>query len=244
MVVSLRRSRKELREANNAKIQFMSQISHDILTPLAAIKGFTELLETESSLKKSERPMVAVEEISKATRYLESLFNQILRYREYDSQNLQIKNEPINAQNIVTESVEIVKNLADKKKVRIAVNFPNRDIEILTDPERLKQLLVNLLTNAVKYSDSGADISVRVTDNYGSLRIEVEDSGPGISPEDQKRIFLPFERVLHSTVNQQGLGLGLAISKSIAEAIGGRIGVDSKKAGGSVFFVEIPGPKY
>jgi signal transduction histidine kinase/CheY-like chemotaxis protein len=240
----LRRS-KELQEANRrlraadlAKSEYLSRMSHELRTPLNAILGFAQLLEMDE-LREDQR--VSLGYILSAARHLLELINEVLDIAAIEAGRLPLSLEPVWVADVVSEAVSLIRPLADEHGILLTGPSVSCTTHIVGDRQRLKQILLNLLSNAVKYNQPGGSVHLTGDRVAGErLRVKVTDTGPGIQPAALERLFVPFERVgeQHSAV--EGTGLGLPLSKRLAEAMGGTLELTSTPQQGSTFWVELP----
>jgi len=230
-------ARAEAERANLAKSEFLSRMSHELRTPLNAVLGFAQLLELDS-LSSDQRESVT--HIGRAGRHLLELINEILDISRIETGQLTISIEPIAVADLLGELVALIGPLADGRSITLAATRAGCDVHVLADRQRLKQVLLNLLANAVKYNREGGSATVACAVVVGDrLRISVTDTGYGIPPDQLARLFRPFERLGLDESGVEGTGLGLALSKGLVEAMGGRIGVDSELDRGTTFWVEL-----
>lgn len=229
---------KEAAEAaNHAKSEFLSRMSHELRTPLNAILGFGQLLEMDS-LSADQRE--SVDQILKGGRHLLDLINEVLDIARIEAGRLSLSLEPVALKDLVEESLDLIRPLAAQRSIKIEHSLFEDGQHVMADRQRLKQVLLNLLSNAVKYNRDGGSVTIAYHERPGELlRLSVADTGPGISPSDRARIFVPFERLQAAQAAVEGTGLGLALSKGLVEAMGGTIGVESTEGQGSTFWVEL-----
>jgi PAS domain S-box-containing protein len=232
----MRRFAVEAERANAAKSEFLSRMSHELRTPLNSILGFAQVLELDD-LTADQRANVGY--IIRAGRHLLSLINEVLDMAQIEAGRLELSVEPVSVEHAVSEAIELVQPLADERGVAVGADPPARPIFVLADQQRLLQVLINLIGNAVKYSPSGAEARVAWTTRGDRAIIEVRDSGPGVPADELDRIFAPFER-LDAASRTEGTGLGLSLARNLAEAMGGTVTVTSTPGEGSVFTVELP----
>ncbi len=225
--------------ANRAKSEFLSRMSHELRTPLNAILGFTQLL-TMEDLTDEQRQ--SLEHIMSGGQHLLTLIDDVLDISRVEIDQLGLSPEPVQIQGVVSEAVDLVGFLAGARRIAVErPGGPEAERFVLADQQRLKQVLLNLLSNAIKYNLDGGTVTVtKEIPAEGTLRINISDTGPGISAEGLTRIFQPFERLGAEQTEVEGTGLGLALSKRLIEAMQGRIGVDSEVGIGSTFWVELP----
>jgi signal transduction histidine kinase/CheY-like chemotaxis protein len=235
-----REARQIAEAANRSKSEFLSRMSHELRTPLNAVLGFGQLLELDE-LEESQQEAVA--QIVKGGRHLLGLINDVLDISRIDTGNLSISLEPVAVRDLVDETVTLMAPLASARDVEVvnAVAGPHEDAHVLADRQRLKQVLLNLVSNAVKYNRLGGTVTLSCEPQQGrELRIVVTDTGPGIRPEDLDRLFIPFERLGAERSDVEGTGVGLALSRRLAEAMGGTVDLTSTLGTGSQFWVQVP----
>jgi signal transduction histidine kinase/ActR/RegA family two-component response regulator len=231
-------ARQEATQANLAKSEFLSRMSHEFRTPLNAILGFGQLLELSELSDEDEE---AVGHIVKAGRHLLALVNDVLDLSRIEAGAMTISLEPVHTGELLDDATALIRPLADARSITLVVRPENCDAYIRTDRQRCRQILLNLLSNAVKYNHDGGEVQV-LCERRGSdqLRVSVRDSGPGIDPARQQRLFEPFERLGAEGSGIEGTGLGLALTKQLVHAMGGEIGVTSATGEGSTFWIDLP----
>jgi len=225
----------EAARANAAKSEFLSRMSHELRTPLNSILGFSQILELDE-LAPEQRSNVGY--IVRAGRHLLSLINEILDMASIEAGRLDLSVEPVSVEHVASEALELVAPLANEREVSMEADPPGHAVYVLADQQRLLQVLINLLGNAVKYSPRGAEVVISWGAEGDRAHIEVRDSGPGIPTDELDRIFAPFER-LEADAHSEGTGLGLALARSLIEAMDGSITVASVVGEGSVFSIEL-----
>ncbi len=228
--------RVEAERANRAKNEFISRMSHELRTPLNAVLGFGQLM---SMSELDERQHGNVEHILSAGRHLLDLINEILDISRIESGDMRLSLEPVSLESVLVDAADLVTPVADEHGITITVE-QEPDLWVRADVQRVRQVLLNLLSNAVKYNDDRGHVWVRARRaDGGRVRIEVQDDGAGIAPEMMERLFSPFERLGAEQSAVEGTGLGLALSRGMIEAMGGRISVHSGLDEGSRFVVEL-----
>jgi signal transduction histidine kinase/ActR/RegA family two-component response regulator len=234
----LQEANKRLRAANEAKNEFLSRMSHELRTPLAAIMGFTELL-TLSDLDEDKHRWVL--QVFKASQHLLSLINEVLDLSRIESGQLSISPEPVPLARVLEEALELMRPVADSHGVHIDSQARLAGSGyVFADEQRLKQVLINLLSNAIKYNRRNGEVHIAVEPVAADqVRIAVEDTGAGIDEESQAKLFVPFERLNAAASGVDGTGLGLALSRTLIEAMGGSIGITSTPGVGSTFWIEL-----
>jgi PAS domain S-box-containing protein len=233
----VRRYADEAERANRAKSEFLSRMSHELRTPLNAILGFAQLLEMDD-LQGDQNDNVA--QILKAGRHLLDLINEVLEISRIEAGRLSLSPEPVLVADALREALELIKPLAADKRVEVGLAADVDGTHVVADRQRLKQVLLNLLANAVKYNREGGSVRLDAELAADRFWIHVSDTGPGIAPADLERLFTPFDRLAHALGDTEGTGLGLALSKGLVEAMGGVITVASTLGAGSVFTVDLP----
>jgi CheY-like chemotaxis protein/two-component sensor histidine kinase len=214
-------------------------MSHELRTPLNAILGFGQLLERQNP---SEQQRSRVQHIISAGRHLLKLINEVLDISRIEAGHLQLSVEPVAVAVVLEEALDLMRPLAADRSMELSVDAQlESDLHALADGQRLKQVLLNLLTNAVKYTAIGGRVAVSVeTYDSSKLRLVVTDTGAGIAPEKLSRLFTPFDRLGVELSGVEGTGLGLALCQRLMHAMGGEIGVTSRVGKGSAFWIELP----
>ena len=234
-----RRKRADAEHINKMKTAFLSTISHELRTPLNAILGFGQLLEMNSDATLTEQQKTNVNEINVAGNHLLHLVDEILDLSSIESGNINIQMEKINLVEILNESISLSKPMANKYGVHINIrNIKDIGFYVHADPVRLRQIFINLISNAIKYNKKNGDVLVSIESKEKITRININDTGCGISKQDIEKLFQPFER-LGKTSDIEGAGIGLMVTKELLNSMGGSIGVNSKPGKGSTFWVEL-----
>ena len=235
---TLYKAKEDAERANRAKSAFLSRMSHELRTPLNAILGFAQLLQRA---KLPDPDQDSVEQILKAGRHLLGLINEVLDISRIESGRLSLKLERLSPLEIVQETTTLIEPQAARQTVQVYTEAgPAWRLHIVNDRQRFKQVLLNLISNAVKYNRDGGSVRISAEARAGWLRLNVADTGPGISKEKISRLFSPFERLGAETSGVEGTGIGLALSKRLVEAMSGRVGVSSQPGHGATFWVEYP----
>jgi len=226
-------------KANRAKTDFLSGMSHELRTPLNAILGFAQLMESGTP-QPTPAQRRSIDQILKAGWYLLELINEILDLAQIESGKVTLSQEPVSLAEVMLECRAMIEPQAQQRG--IGMSFPRFEVpcHVKADRTRIKQVLINLLFNAIKYNRPGGTVSVTCSPcPPNSIRISVRDSGAGLAPEQLAQLFQPFNRLGKETGAEEGTGIGLVVTKRLVELMGGVIGVDSSVGVGSVFWVEL-----
>ena len=234
----IRQAKEEAERANRSKSEFLSRMSHELRTPLNAILGFAQLLEMDSV---DPQQRESVERILKGGQHLLTLINEVLDIARIETGRLTVSLEPVPLGQVMQESLALIAPVAAGQNLELMVDeVKDIDWHVMADRQRLKQVILNLLTNAVKYNREGGAIALSCEEVLdGRLRIKVSDTGTGIPSDKLDRLFIPFSRLTVGHAGVDGTGIGLALSKGLVELMGGGIGVESQLGQGSTFWVEL-----
>ncbi|MGZ8437784.1 MAG: response regulator, partial [Candidatus Limnocylindrales bacterium] len=230
-----------LRSASAAKSDFVASMSHEFRTPLSAILGFSELMAGEQ--RDGDRVTVPVEwvdHIHRGGQHLLALVNDVLDLAKVEAGRLDLQPEPIEVASAINEAVNGLRPLADRKGILIETNASL--LTVVADRGRFRQILYNLVSNAIKYTPDGGHIRVAAVQRDGEVRVSVADDGVGIDSKDHQSVFEEFRQVGDPADRQPGTGLGLAVTKRLAEAHEGRMELVSALGQGSTFTLVLPGP--
>jgi len=234
----LREAKEEADRANRAKSEFLSRMSHELRSPLNAILGFGQLLDRQNPTD-TQRHRISY--ILNAGKHLLELINEVLDISRIEAGRLQLSVEPVCIGHAIGEAIDLMRPLASERSIELVVAVEQDQSHVLGDRQRLKQVLLNLLTNAIKYTPKTGRVTVSAAEAAADrLRIVVSDTGPGIAAENLSRLFTPFDRLGAEQSDVQGTGLGLAVSQRLIQAMGGSIGVTSDLGKGSTFWIELP----
>lgn len=231
-----------VRELERLKSEFVAVVSHEVRTPLTAIKGSLEIL-ADGTQFPVDQPGGELMQICQASVVrLEALINDILDFSKLESSRLSARLVPIRLPGVIENAISQIRRQAERKQIRIGVHLDQNLPGLRADELRISQVLSNLISNAIKFSPEGTEIRVTAHASEGGVTVEVRDQGIGIAREDLPKIFRPFRQLDSSSTRMAGgTGLGLVISKGIIEEHGGRIWVESEPGTGSRFSFWIPG---
>jgi protein-histidine pros-kinase len=234
---ALRMGREVAERANSAKSEFLSRMSHELRTPLNAILGFGQLLEMDDL---NTEQLENVHEMIRGGKHLLQVINEILDISRIESGRLALSVEAIPLAHAIEETIGLTRLMADESGISLDLPDMTGGLHVLADHQRLKQVLLNLVSNAIKYNRDGGEVAIEVTENDpDSVTVSVRDTGEGIGADKLGRLFSPFDRLGAETSDVEGTGLGLAISKRLVEAMGGTLMVESSVGLGSTFSVKL-----
>ena len=236
---TLTSAKRAAEKANLAKSEFLSSMSHELRSPLNAILGFAQLMESDAT-PATPSQKASIDEILRAGWYLLELINEILDLAQIESGKLSLSTGPTSLADVILECQAMIEPQAQTRGIRMT--FPRFDVPcfVAADRTRLKQVFINLLSNAIKYNQAGGTVVVDVAGSTAErIRLSVRDTGPGLSPDKLAQLFQPFNRLGQERGAEQGTGIGLVMSKRLVELMGGVLGVESTVGVGSVFWCEL-----
>jgi ribose transport system substrate-binding protein len=234
---SITEARDEAEKANKTKSEFLSKMSHELRTPLNAILGFAQLLELEPVLTDDQKDFVL--EILKGGRHLLDLINDILDLSRIETGNFNVNLTEVDCKLILNECLNIIEPIAKKKNITICRDIDqSKETVLIADSIRLRQVLLNLLDNAIKYNREKGNIQIFTKIEENHLSIHIADTGEGLTADELNRIFTPFYRA-HDT-SEEGAGIGLSLVKQLVNLMGGSVNVKSIKGKGSEFWISFP----
>ena len=233
----LETARASAEAANRAKSEFLSRMSHELRTPLNAVLGFAQVLELGELTDAQQQSVV---QITKGGQHLLELINDVLDISRIETGNLALSEEPVLVEDVVSDALELIEPLATQRGIRCSFVASEDAGYVLADRQRLKQIVLNLLGNTVKYNRPDGTVTISY-EHCGAdrLRIKVADNGPGIPAEQRLRLFEPFERLGADQTNVEGAGIGLALSRRLAEAMNGHVDIEPSDGPGATFWIEL-----
>jgi signal transduction histidine kinase/ActR/RegA family two-component response regulator len=235
---AFREAKEEADQANQAKSEFISRMSHELRTPLNAILGFGQLIEMQNP---TEVQRNRINHITRAGHHLLHLINELLDMSRIEAGRLHLSLEPVCLATALNEALDLIRPLAADRSIKISTPIIDPKCYVLADNQRFCQVLLNLVSNAVKYIPLDGKVTISYESlAYSNIRVSITDTGPGIPADKLARLFTPFDRLgkEHSAI--EGAGLGLALCKRLMQAMGGTIGADSTPGIGSTFWIELP----
>jgi CheY-like chemotaxis protein len=238
-VAELRRRLSEEARSSAEKTRFIRHVSHEFRTPLSSIIGYSALLEREGERLTAEERAEYLGVVLRNARHLLHVANDLLNISKVEAGTLEVTLGPVRVEEMARAVAVALGPQAEERGVAVRLEDGGAPAA-RADSGRLRQVLFNLLENAIKYSPPGTEVVIRTRAADGGVRLEVADRGPGIAPADQLRLFKEFSRVNPPGMRVVGAGLGLALSRMLAEAMGGRIGVESAPGRGSTFWLALP----
>lgn len=240
-------AKAEAEAANRAKSQFLLHMSHELRSPLSSILGFTQLI-GNGKPQPTPAQQDSVEQILHAGWYLLGLINELLDFTSIESGKMVLSSHAMPLADVLDDCRALIEPQAQRSGIQLAFPVLTGPLLVQADPVRTKQVIINLLTNAIKYNRVAGRVDVRCTAAPGQpVRVSVEDTGNGLTPGQMKQLFDPFNRLGQETGTEPGTGIGLVICKRLVEQMGGRMGVESRAGVGSCFWFELepaPEPQY
>ena len=234
---AIRDAEASARAANESKTLFLSRMSHELRTPLNAVLGFGQLLSRQLA---GTEHAEAVDYVLKGGKHLLELINDVLDITRIESGEMSLSLESVELSGLVDESLQLMRPLAAAANVSLAHGSEQPEVWVFADRQRVRQILLNLLSNAIKYNRDGGSVWVGWAADGGQVRLSVRDTGKGIAPELQHRLFVPFDRLGAEGTAVEGAGIGLALTRSLAGLMAGTVGFESSAGEGATFTVTLP----
>jgi signal transduction histidine kinase len=231
---------RELAAASQHKSEFLANMSHELRTPLNAIIGYSELLEEEAEDLDGGRLVPDLQKIATAAKHQLSLINDILDLSKVEAGRMELEPTDFDLPSAIDNALTLVRERAGRRGIALGSTVDPGLGSIRADERKVKQVLLNLLSNALKFTPEGGRIDVGATVSGGVVEVSVADTGVGIAPEDQAAVFEEFRQVGTADRKVEGTGLGLALARKFVELHGGRIGVTSQVGQGSTFTFTLP----
>ncbi|HET9885114.1 MAG TPA: GAF domain-containing protein, partial [Candidatus Binatia bacterium] len=231
---------RQIEAANRHKSEFLANMSHELRTPLNAIIGFSEVLLDPALRVSEEERMQFLTDVLGSGKHLLGLINEVLDLAKIEAGKMELQIDRALMQDVVEAVANTMRSLATKKGIQLRIHSDERLAPFSMDGARVKQVLLNLVGNAIKFTPEGGKVWIRTGGKNGFVCVEVGDNGPGIAAEDQERIFLEFQQAGSEAGKPQGTGLGLALAKKFVEMHGGKIWLESEVGKGSRFFFTLP----
>jgi PAS domain S-box-containing protein len=236
-VEELSRAKEHSEEESRAKSDFLSRMSHELRTPLTSVIGFSELL-LKDGLSSDQK--LKLGQILKAGQHLLGLIDEMLDIERVEAGTMTTSSEPIQVGRLLRDAVDLAGPQAAERDLKIEADLEAcRDRYVMADPQRLRQAILNLLSNAIKYNRPGGEVRLNAEVTGDTLRIHVTDTGAGLTEEQLRRLFIPFDRLGAEQTSIEGAGLGLVVSQRLIELMGGRLGARSELGVGSTFTIEL-----
>ncbi len=236
----LRAATLQAQAASEAKGRLLSGISHELRTPLNAILGFAQLMRMDCDDESQSEAAEYLDEILLASRHLNQLLGEILEWSSLQNEPAQLELQAVDVCKLMRECAELVSLEVQQRGLHLQLQLPDEPLQVLAEPRRLRQVLLNLLSNAMKYNVPDGHISLRTETSPGHVRLLVEDTGLGIEPAQQAQVFEPFQRLGRENSMIQGTGIGLSLCLEFARLMNGQMGLHSEPGVGSRFWIELP----
>ncbi|MBS67635.1 MAG: histidine kinase, partial [Pseudomonas sp.] len=234
----LRTATLQAQAASEAKGRLLSGISHELRTPLNAILGFAQLMRMDCDDESQSEAAEYLDEILLASRHLNQLLGEILEWSSLQNEPAQLELQAVDVCKLMRECAELVSLDVQQRGLHLQLQLPDEPLQVLAEPRRLRQVLLNLLSNAMKYNVPDGHISLRAETSPGHVRLLVEDSGLGIEPAQQAQVFEPFQRLGRENSMIQGTGIGLSLCLEFARLMNGQLGLHSEPGVGSRFWID------
>jgi signal transduction histidine kinase len=228
---------RELERASTAKNRFVASLSHELRNPLGAVIGYAELMGSGRFGALDARQQEHLDLIQESGQHMLALIDELLDMARIEAGHLRLENAPVDPAAVVRGCAAALRTMAEQREIQIELETPSSGL-VMLDPTRLRQVVLNFVSNAIKFSPPAGTVNVRLRHTDGGISVEVSDAGPGLTPADQARVFEEFFQARGS--ERTGTGLGLAVTRLIVEAQGGRVAVHSRPGAGSTFSAWFP----
>ena len=239
--LELQDAKNRAEKANRAKSEFLTSMSHELKTPLNAIIGYSEMLYLDSSTELNEEQLHCSTSINQAGHHLFGLIDNVLDLATIESGKVNLEMRTVNLKQTLEHCIAITKIMANKNNIEITMkDSVSDDLSVRSDKTKLCQIVLNLISNAIKYNRKNGSVDIDCYESKGKFKIDIRDTGYGIPEETKQALFLPFNRLGQENSQIEGTGVGLVICKSLIELMGGEIGFESEQDKGSCFYVTIP----
>ena len=232
-------AKEQAEQASQTKTDFLSQMSHELRTPLNAILGFSQILQFNRDNTLTNEQIKNAAEIQNAGVHLLELINELLDLAQIESGNLELHIDRVSLSEVMNETVKMLEPLAEKGQIKIINSVKGDELDVMVDKLRLKQILLNIIANAIKYNYENGLVYINAQMSGDFIKVFIKDTGQGLSEENKEKVFNNFER-LSSHGGIEGSGIGLSVTRHLVDLMGGNIGVETTTDNGCTFWIELP----